>query len=175
MTGSGRLLAALSRFDRAGRAIETTLLILILGGLIVVAVGQIVLREFFSFGFIWANELQNVMVLWLAMIATIAACRDDRHIRIDALSRVMPPIMLRISRVIVDLFAAVVCVIIAWQVYLYIQIEIEYEDTVLVDVPAWIVHGIMPIAFLLTGYRFVVNAIKKAVGVDEPQEQGMPI
>ena len=175
MSESSRLLGALSRLDRAGRAIETTLLIVILGGLIIVAVGQIVLREFFSYGFIWANELQNVMVLWLAMIATIAACRDDRHIRIDALSRVMPQTWIRFSRVIVDLFAAVVCVIVAWQVYLYIQIEIEYEDTVLVDVPAWIVHGIMPIAFLLTAYRFVVNAIKKAVGIDSAEQRGMPL
>ena len=87
---SNRLPEALRSLDRIGRAIETTLLVLVLGGLIVVAVGQIVLREFFSYGFIWANELQNLMVLWLAMFAAIAAARDDRHIRIDALSRVMP-------------------------------------------------------------------------------------
>ncbi len=87
----------------------------------------------------------------------------------------MSPIVLRISRVTVDLFAAAVCVIVAWHVSLYIEIEIEYEDTVLVDVPAWIVHGIMPIAFLLTGYRFVVNAIKKAVGLDKAEEPGMPL
>lgn len=171
----GRLPETLRRLDRVGRAVETTLLVLILGGLIVVAVGQIVLREIFSFGFIWANELQNVMVLWLAMIATVAAARDDRHIRIDALSRLMPEGWVRASRVIVDLFAAVICTIVAWQVYRYIQLEVEFEDTVLVDVPAWIVHGIMPLAFLLTAYRFTVNAARKAIGVETDSEEVAPL
>ena len=170
---SNRLPAALRRLDRIGRALETTLLVLILGGLIVVAVGQIVLREFFSYGFIWANELQNLMVLWLAMFAAIAAARDDRHIRIDALSRVMPKHWVRIARVVVDLFAAVVCAVVAWQIYRYVQLEIEFEDTVLVDVPAWIVHGIMPIAFVLTGYRFVVNAVRRAAGIERDDDEGV--
>ena len=56
---SDNLLALLGRFDRIGRAIETTLLVLVLSVLILVAAGQIVLREFFDIGFIWANELQN--------------------------------------------------------------------------------------------------------------------
>lgn len=173
---SNRLPEALRKLDKIGRSIETTLLVLILGGLIVVAVGQIVLREFFNFGFLWANELQNLMVLWLAMFAAIAAARDDRHIRIDALSRIMPESWVRISRIIVDLFAAAVCLIVAWQVYSYVQLEIEYEDTVLVDVPAWLVHGIMPVAFLLTGYRFVVNAIRRAVGVEpDKDEEGVAL
>lgn len=172
---SNRLPEALRRLDRIGRAIETTLLVLILGGLIVVAVGQIVLREFFSYGFIWANELQNIMVLWLAMFAAIAAARDDRHIRIDALSRIMPKGWVRVSRVVVDLFAAVICVIIAWQVYSYVKLEFEFEDTVLVDVPAWIVHGIMPIAFVLTGYRFVVNAVRRAFGIESEHDEAVAL
>jgi TRAP-type C4-dicarboxylate transport system permease small subunit len=168
---SDNLLALLGRFDRIGRAIETTLLVLVLSILILVAAGQIVLREFFDIGFIWANELQNLMVLWLAMIATVAACRDNRHIRIDALSHVLPKPFIRFSRVIVDLFAAVVCVIVAWQVYRYIQLEIEFEDTLLVDTPAWLIHSVVPVAFLLTAYRFVVSAIKKAVGLDVVDEK----
>ena len=53
------------------------------------AVGQIVLRELFSTGFVWADELIKLMVLWLAMVGSIAASRDDRHIRIDALARLI--------------------------------------------------------------------------------------
>ena len=168
---SESLLALLGRFDRVGRAIETALLVLVLSVLILVAAGQIVLREFFDIGFIWANELQNLMVLWLAMIAAVAACRDNRHIRIDAISHILPRPVIRVTRVVVDVFAAGVCVIIAWQVYRYIQLEIEFEDTLLVDTPAWLIHSVVPIAFLLTAYRFVVSAIKKAVGFDSDDEQ----
>ena len=39
-----------------------------LGGMIVLAFGQIVLREVFETGFVWADELIKLMVLWLAMV-----------------------------------------------------------------------------------------------------------
>jgi TRAP-type C4-dicarboxylate transport system permease small subunit len=109
------------------------------------------------------------MVLWLAMIAAIAACRDNRHIRIDALSHVLPDNAIRATRVVVDLFAAVVCAVIAWHAWRYLQLEIEFGDTVLIDVPAWIAHVIVPIGFLLMAYRFVVGAISKALGTGETE------
>jgi len=108
----------------------------------------------------------KLIVLWLAMIAAIAACRENRHIRIDALSHLLPDSFVRVSRVLVDLFAAAVCGVIAWQALRYLQLEIEFEDTVLIDSPAWVAHSIVPIAFALTGYRFVVSAIRSAFGRD---------
>lgn len=142
-----------------------------LSGMILLAVGQIVLREVFDTDIIWADELLKLMVLWLAMVGSIAACRDDRHIRIDVLSHLLPDWLVDITRVLVDMFAAVVCAVIAVQAWRYLQIEIEFEDTVLVDTPAWIAHVILPLAFALISYRFAVLAIKKIVslfaGVEE--------
>lgn len=155
------LLAVLSRLDRFGRAAENAAIVTLLTSMILLAVGQIVLREMFSTGFVWADELVKLMVLWLAMVGSIAACRDNRHIRIDVLSHLLPVSVVRITHMLVDIFAAVVCAVIAWQAYRYLQIEIEFEDTVLVDTPSWMAHVIMPIAFALISYRFIVNVIKK--------------
>jgi len=121
------------------------------------AVGQIVLREVFNTGFVWADELIKLMVLWLAMVGSIAASRDDRHIRIDALSHILPDTAIKLTRIVVDIFAAIVCAVIAWQTYRYLQLEIEFEDTVLIDLPAWIAHLIVPLAFALVSYRFAVT------------------
>ncbi len=122
------------------------------------AVGQIVMRELFETGLVWADEALKLMVLWLAMVGSVAAARDNRHIRIDALSQVLPDIAVRVVRIVVDLFAAVVCAVIAWQAYRYLQLEVEFEDTVLIDVPAWLAHVIVPLSFALVAYRFVVLA-----------------
>ena len=171
---SEKILALLGRFDRIGRAIETTLLVLVLSILILVAAGQIVLREFFDIGFIWANELQNLMVLWLAMVGSIAATRDNRHIRIDALSHIFPKLAIQITRVVVDLFAALVSALVAWHAWRYLQVEIEYADTVLVNIPAWAVHSILPAAFLLISFRFLVLVVKQfvAIIIDPDMERG---
>ncbi len=149
--------AFLSRLDRIGRFAENTALVTLLVAMMVLAVGQIVLREVFSTGFVWADELIKLMVLWLAMVGSIAAARDNRHIRIDALSHILPETAIKLTRVLVDVFAATVCGVIAWHTYRYLQLEIEFEDSVLIDTPAWIAHLIVPLAFALIAYRFLVS------------------
>lgn len=154
-------MALLERLEKAGSFFETVLLVTLLSSMMLLAVGQIVLRELFSTGFVWADELIKLMVLWLAMVGSIAACRDNRHIRIDALSHILPKIAVEITRALVDIFAAVICGVIAWQTWRYLQIEIEYQDTVLVNVPAWIAHSVLPAAFLLISFRFTVLVVKQ--------------
>jgi TRAP-type C4-dicarboxylate transport system permease small subunit len=76
------------------------------------------------------------------------------------LSHVLPGWLVKASRVLVDLFAAAVCAIIAWQAWRYLELEIEFDDRVLVDTPAWVAHIVVPIAFALVSYRFVILAVK---------------
>jgi TRAP-type C4-dicarboxylate transport system permease small subunit len=169
---SSDLKSALKRLDRVGRAVENIFLVVMLTSMIVLAVGQIVLREIFDTGIVWADELVKLMVLWLAMVGSIAASRDDRHIRIDALSHILPDLFIKITRLIVDVFAAGVCAVIAWQAWRYLQLEIEFEDVVLVGTPAWIVHAVIPVAFALVSYRFVVLAIKKFAEIISGTDEG---
>jgi len=129
------------------------------------AVGQIVLREVFDTGIIWADELVRLVVLWLAVMGAIAACREDRHIRIDALSHLFSDNVISGIRIVVDLFAAGVCAVIAWHAYRYLQLEIEFEDTVLVDTPAWMAHVVIPIGFAIFSYRFLVSVMKRIVSI----------
>ena len=150
----------LARLGRFGRLAENVALVVLLGTLVLLAVGQIILREVFETGFFRADELIKLLVLWLAMVGSIAATRDNRHIRIDALSHLLPDGAVTAIRLFVDVFAAVVCAVIAWQAWRYLQLEIEFEDTVLINVPAWIAHVIVPGAFALMSYRFSVSVIK---------------
>ena len=146
----------LSRLDDAGRFAENAALVILLGGMMILAVAQILLREVFSTGFPWADELVRLLVLWLAMVGSVAACRDNRHIRIDALSHLLPARVVVAVRVVVDLFAAAVAAVIAWHSFRYLANEREYEITVLVDTPAWLAHFVVPLAFALLAYRFLV-------------------
>jgi TRAP-type C4-dicarboxylate transport system permease small subunit len=155
----------LSRLDNAGRLLENIVLVTLLGGMMLLAVGQIVLREVFNTGIIWADELVRLIVLWLAMMGAMAACREDRHIRIDALSHLFSDNVISGIRIVVDLFAAGVCAVIAWHAYRYLQLEIEFEDTVLVNTPAWIAHVVIPIGFAVFSYRFLISVVKRLVGI----------
>ena len=161
---SKRIAALLSGLERFGRLSENAALVTLLGSMILLGVGQILLREVFGTGIFWADELIKLIVLWLAMIGSIAACREDRHIRIDALSHLLPDNAVTAVRLLVDVFAAVVCAVIAWQAWRYLQVEIEYEVTVLIDTPAWLAHSVLPLAFALVSFRFGVAALSDLHG-----------
>lgn len=163
----------LQRLERWGTALENAVLVLLLGAMMVLAVTQIALRIFFSSGFVWADESLKLMVLWIALVASIAASRSDRHLRIDVLSHFVVEKYARVPRLIVDAFAAFICGVLAWQSYKYVQIEIEFGDTVLVGFPAWLAHGVMPLAFALMCYRFFMSFINHLTKLFGPTtEQG---
>ena len=158
-----------ARLERWGTAAENAVLVMLLGGLMLVAVGQIVLRVFFSTGFIWADELVKLLVLWIALVASIAASRSDRHLRIDVLSHFVAEKYSRFPRMIVDAFAAFMCGVLAWQSWRYLQLVIEFEDTVLVDVPAWIAYALLPLAFVLMSYRFTLMVGSQFLRIVKPE------
>lgn len=150
---------------RIGTAVENGLLVFLLGAMMLLAVGQIVLRIFFDSGFIWADELIKNMVLWIALVASVAAARSGRHLRIDILSHFVPERLARLPAVVVNVFAALVCGLITWHAARYIGLTIEDGDTVLLDTPAWLVQGILPVAFLLMTWHFVVAAVRNLVAL----------
>ena len=171
MTEAGSGIA--DRLERWGTAVENALLVLLLTAMILLAVGQIVLRLFFSIGFVWADELISLIVLWIAIVASVAAARSDKHLRIDALSHFVPHKYARFPRLIVDAFASAMCGFLAWQAWRYIGLLREFEDVVLTDIPAWLVFGIVPVAFALMAWRFFLNVARSVIrivsGEDEPE------
>lgn len=152
-TGGGRIY-------RIATGIENGLLVLLLGAMMLLAVGQIVLRMFFDSGFIWADELIKNMVLWVALVASVAAARSQRHLRIDIVSHFVPERLARLPTAVVNLFAALVCGLITWHSGRYIGLTLEYGDTVLLDTPAWLVQGILPLAFLLMTWHFAAASVR---------------
>lgn len=160
-----------ARLERWGTALENAALVILLGALMLLAVAQIVLRVFFSFGFVWADELVKLFVLWIALIASIAASRSNRHLRIDVLSHFVAAKYARLPRVVVDAFAAFMCGFLAWHSWRYVQLVIEFEDTVLIDFPAWIAYSLLPLSFALMSYRFLLACGSDLVRVFRPEEE----
>jgi len=161
-----------ARLERLGTALENTALVLLLGALMLLAVLQIVLRVFFSYGFVWADELVKLFVLWIALVASIAASRNNRHLRIDILSHFVAEKYARVPRIIVDAFAAYICGVLAWHSWRYLQLVIEFEDTVLIDVPAWVAYALLPLSFVLMCYRFILSSSSDLLRVFRPEGGG---
>lgn len=160
----------LARFEAWGTAAENASLVLLLTAMMLLAVGQIVLRLVFSIGFVWTDELISLLVLWIALIASIAAARSNRHLRIDLLSHFVPERFARYPRIIVDAFASMVCGLLAWHSIRFV--ELFFEDTVLTDFPAWIAYAVLPVSMVLMAYRFALLCAMELFHLFRPLEPG---
>lgn len=137
------------------------MLVLILSGMILLAASQIILRNFFGFGFIWADELLRMLVLWIAVAGAVAASRTDKHINIAVLDRFLSAKVGHVVKVIVDLFTAAICLVVTWYSINFVQTSYEYQDVLLGNVPAWILQLVMPVGFGLISWRYLLFALKR--------------
>jgi TRAP-type C4-dicarboxylate transport system permease small subunit len=150
-----------SRADRAARALETWLIVAVLGALILLGAAQIVLRNFFSIGFAWSDGVARLAVLWLGLLGALAASRDGRHITMGALARWLPPTARLVAGLCADVFGAVVSGALAWVSWVFVSDAREFGDTLLGDVPAWWLQSIMPVAFALMALQFLFAAVRR--------------
>jgi TRAP-type C4-dicarboxylate transport system permease small subunit len=157
------------RVERAASALETWLIVLVLGGLILLGAAQIVLRNVFSFGFAWGDGLARLAVLWLALLGALAASRDGRHITMGALARWFPPGAQTTAAVCADLFAAIVSAALAWYAAAFVADSREFGDVLLEDVPAWWLQALMPVAFALMSCSFVAHAGRRLFAGSAPR------
>lgn len=154
---------ALAKLERLGKALEDAVLVILLGAMIALAAGQILLRNVFDAGFFWTDELLRMLVLWLAVAGGIAASRQDRHIAISVLDRLLPARGRLAMSVLTHGFTATVSGLIAWHGLAFVRTSHEFGDTLLGDVPAWIPQAVLPIGFALIAWRFAVLAVRAAL------------
>ncbi len=155
MTGDAAGLG--DRLERVGRALEDLVLIILLSAMILLATSQILLRNVFDSGFIWADEVLKLMVLWLALFGAVAASRADKHISIDVVSRFLSPSLRLISQVVVNAFTAGVCGLLAWHSARFVYSAWEFGDELVGGLPAWWFQIVMPIAFALIAWRYLLS------------------
>ncbi len=161
--------SALDSLDRYGRYAENTLLLVTIALMLAVAITQIVSRNVFNSGFVWADELLRLTVLWVALLGSIAASRDHRHLRIDVLSRFMSPRILRWTNFLVDVFTAFVCAGLAYYSFQFVAETREYEDLAFGTKPLWWFQSILPVGFGLMAWRYLLWSFRRLTGREDAQ------
>lgn len=139
--------------------LEDSILVLVLAAMVVLAVAQILLRNVFSSGIVWGDALLRVMVLWVGMLGAMVATRDDRQITIDVLARVLPVRAKGAVRVLTDVFTCAVCAFLAWCGWRLILMDRLDGSMAFASVPVWVCELILPVAFAIIAWRYLVHAV----------------
>lgn len=138
---------------------EDGLLVFLLSAMILLAATQIVLRNFLDYGFVWIDPLLRVLVLWLGLIGATVATRNNKHIRIDLLSKLFSRNTHRLIQSVIGQISAWTCLVIAWYGFKWIQMDFEDGVTSFAGVPAWMLEVIIPVTFALIGLRYLIMSV----------------
>ncbi|HBQ21515.1 MAG: hypothetical protein A2Z91_02070 [Deltaproteobacteria bacterium GWA2_38_16] len=140
--------------------LETFLLV----GFVLIMIGlsfsQVIMRNFFSGGFTWADVCLRNMVLWVGFIGASLATQQNRHITIDALTKFLSPFWKRISEVLTSLFSFGMGIVFMMASYGFVKSEYEAQGMAFLGIPFWVIQLIIPIGFGFISFRFLIKAIE---------------
>jgi TRAP-type C4-dicarboxylate transport system permease small subunit len=143
--------------DTLGRA-EKFLIAATLSIMILLAFLQIILRNVFSTGISWGDSLVRYLVLWVGFIGASLASKEEKHITIEVFSRWFSGHGNRYLKGIPHLVSAIICGLLTFAAWTFVQNEAQMGGTTFLEIPVWIPQIIIPITFALMTLRFGFRA-----------------
>ena len=117
---------------------------------------QVVMRYVFNSGFSWALELTTVFFAFMIFVGISYGVRVGSHIGVDALVKMMPHNTRRNVSILAVLLSLLYVGLVLTGSTIYVlkmqEVGIEFED---MPIQRWQVLAVMPLGFLLTGWRFM--------------------
>lgn len=142
------------------RRFESGLLVSLFLVMLLVAFAQVIARNFFGTGFVWGEEMVRMAVLWTTMVGALAAIGQGGHIRIDVVEKLLPTKWLPSLSVIGNLFAAAICLLVAYFSWDLVIWEFEDQNIGVGIIPSWTLVAIIPIVAAAMGIRHTIQAFR---------------
>jgi TRAP-type C4-dicarboxylate transport system permease small subunit len=154
----------LRSLSRAFTRVESWLLVLFLGLMVVLAFVQVLLRNAFGTSLGWGDVLVRQLVMWAGFIGAAVAASEERHISIDALTKFLAKRWAFVVRVLTNAFAAVVSGFLANAAWGLVASERQGPNgELLPGIPEWIGLAIIPVGYVLLGIHFAINVAINAL------------
>lgn len=152
--------------------LESLVLSLLLFTMIGLASLQIILRNFFQGGFVDAEPLLRLMVLWIGLIGAIAASRAYKHIAIDVITRFLSKRNKLVVAAFNHLFVAIICAIVAWHAGRFVLMDYEADSPAFGAIPSWVMELILPFAFGAIALRYAISFIENMMQLIKESSEG---
>ena len=166
----------LERIDKAIARFEGWLLILFLSLMVSLTFVQVILRSLFIYAHLgWANDLMGridwaepfvrLLVLWVTFLGASLVTGENKHIKIDLLTQVIPASWRPSLDVLLSLAGALVSALMLKASLFYVSTEMSFGGKLFLGLPTWMGQLILPLGFLLICCRFLVRSLSSALGI----------
>jgi TRAP-type C4-dicarboxylate transport system permease small subunit len=110
-------------------------------------------------GLDWTEPLVRLLVLWLAFLGSSLITSENRHIKIDLFSSILPARWLPLRELVLSTASAVVCALMLKTCISYVMLEREFGGHLFLSFPNWLAQIILPVGFGLILFRLLVRAL----------------
>ena len=159
--------------DRGLTAAVSALLVLSFAVMLGLAALQVILRGVFQTGLLWGDVAARQLVMWVGFFGAYLASRENRHFRIDVLTRFLPDRARLWFSAVSDLFAAVICYFLLRASLTFVDVGIDPDAIAFLHIPQRWIAMIIPAGFALVMVQFLVRmgvSVENALRGTVPEE-----
>lgn len=164
----------MKRLLSAWYGLENALVVGFAIALVLLAGVQVFARLVLDTGFAWIEGTSTILLLWLAIGGGVIAARQNHHLGIDVLSQRLPTGLRAGARVIVALFAAAVCAVLAYACWDLVMLERESPSETEALLPGWIRLLALPVGFGLMGLHYIGHVLVPPALEHHGKEEPLP-
>lgn len=113
----------------------------------------------------WSESFVRLLVLWLTFLGASLLTKENRHIKIDLFSSVLPADWLCIRNLILSITGALVSLIMFLACITYVRMEMAFGGSTFLSMPNWIGQLILPSGFGLILFRFLIRSLDSGIEI----------
>lgn len=158
-SGAARIVALAEKTGLMIEKICGALCVFCFAAMTLVAIIGVFFRYVMQSPFMWTEEVARYLLVWLGFTAINIALRQDRHIKVEVLQKLVPPLVGKVVSYLVDALIAFFFIILLQQGYLLAVNNIMMASTFQLSM-SWILVAV-PVAAALTLLQLFLRVIKK--------------
>ena len=115
---------------------------------------NVILRYAFDMSLTWAAELTNYLFIWAALFGAAYGFKQGAHISVSLIIEKFPPAVTKGFLMFANLVSIIYLALISYFGYQLVLMLVDFgEMSIDLEIPLWIPHLVLPIAFALAAYR----------------------
>ncbi len=166
----------LKHINRGLCRLEGWLIVLFLWAMVLMSFLQIILRTLYTHAHIqwanyilgqvdWAEPCARLLVLWLTFLGASLVTGENKHIKIDLMSALLPQRWLPFLELVLSLACVCICALMFKASLDYVRVEMSFGGHLFLKIPTWVGQLIIPAGFLLILFRFLLRGLEQVMAI----------
>ena len=166
----------LKHIDKGLGRLEGWLIVLFLWLMVLISFLQIILRTLYTHAHIqwanyilgqvdWAEPCARLLVLWLTFLGASLVTGENKHIKIDLMSAILPERWLPFRELLLSLACVIISALLFKASLDYLRVEMSFGGQLFLGIPVWVGQLIIPAGFFFILFRFFLRGLEQSMTI----------